>query len=82
MLQVGVVKKQRDERGNLLKVRTQALFGTKQNIKKRIRQLGIGEVINTSHSERFKGTLRSQQVRLFRRTRYGSYRSDLLQQSL
>jgi hypothetical protein len=81
-LQVGVVKKQRDQRGNLLKVKTKALFGTKHEIEKRIRKLGIGEKINTSHIERFNGTLRSQQARLMRRTRYGSHRSDLLQQSL
>ena len=81
-LQVGVVKKQRDERGNLVKVRTKALFGTKRDIEKLIRKLGIGEMINTSHIERFNGTLRSHQARLMRRTRYGSHRSDLLQQSL
>lgn len=81
-LQVGVVKKQRDERGNLLNVRTKALFGTKREIEKRIRKLGIGERINTSHIERFNATLRSHQARLMRRTRYGSHRSDLLQQSL
>lgn len=81
-LQVGVVKKQRDPRGNLLRVRTKALFGRKCEMEKRIRKLGIGEKINTSHLERFNGTLRSHQARLIRRTRYGSRRSDLLQQSL
>ena len=41
-LQVGVVKKLRDNRGNLLKVSSKALFGKKKEIEKRIRELGIG----------------------------------------
>ena len=41
-LQVGVVKKRRDNRGNLLKVSSKALFGKKKQIEKRIRKLGIG----------------------------------------
>jgi len=81
-LQVGVVKKQRDERGNLIRVRTKALFGVKKNIERRIRQLGIGQKINTSHLERLNGTIRGQQARLTRRTRNGSRREDLLQKSL
>ena len=81
-LQVGVVKKKRDQRGNLLQVRTKALFANKRQIERRIRKLGIGRKINTSYIERFNGTLRSQQARLMRRTRYGSHRPDLLQHSL
>ena len=48
-LQVGVVKKRRDHRGNLLKVSSKALFGKKKQIEKRIQKLGIGRKINTSH---------------------------------
>jgi hypothetical protein len=81
-LQVGVVKKQRDERGNLIRVRTKALFGVKKEIERRIRKLGIGQKINTSHLERLNGTIRGQQARLARRTRNGSRRKDLLQKSL
>jgi len=81
-LQVGVVKKLRDDRGNLLKVSSQALFGIKKDIEKRIRQLGIGCRINTSHMERLNGTIRGQQARLIRRTRSGSHRAELLQYSI
>jgi hypothetical protein len=81
-LQVGVVKKLRDDRGNLLKVSSKALFGTKKDIEKRIRELGIGQKINTSHMERLNGTIRGQQARLIRRTRNGSHREELLQYSL
>lgn len=80
--QVGVVKKQRDERGNLIRVTTKALFGVKKDIERRIRKLGIGEKINTSHLERLNGTIRGQQARLARRTRNGSRREDMLQYSL
>jgi hypothetical protein len=81
-LQVGVVKKQRDERGNLIRVTTKALFGVKKEIERRIRQLGIGEKINTSHVERLNGTIRGQQARLARRTRNGSRQEKMLQYSL
>ena len=81
-LQVGVVKKQRDERGNLIRVTTKALFGVKKDIERRIRKLGIGQQINTSHLERLNGTIRGQQARLARRTRNGSRREDMLQHSL
>jgi hypothetical protein len=69
-------------RGNLLKVSSKALFGTKKDIVKRIRQLGIGQKINTSHMERLNGTIRGQQARLIRRTRNGSHRRELLQYSI
>ena len=81
-LQVGVVLKLRDDRGNLLKVSSKALFGTKKDIEKRIQQLGIGRKINTSHMERLNGTIRCQQARLIRRTRSGSHRQELLQYSI
>lgn len=81
-LQVGVVKKIRDSRGNLLKVSTKALFGKKKEIVKQIRDLGIGQKINTSHTERLNGTIRGQQARLARRTHNGSHLEKLLQYSI
>jgi hypothetical protein len=81
-LQVGVVKKIRDSRGNLLKVSTKALLGTKKEIEKRIQKLGIGRKINTSHMERLNGTIRGQQARLIRRTRAGSHLEQMLQYSI
>ena len=81
-LQVGVVKKLRDPRGNLLKVSSKALFGKKKAIEKRIRTLGIGCKINTSHMERLNGTIRGQQARLARRTRSGSHLERMLQYSI
>lgn len=81
-LLVGVVKKIRDSRGNLLKVSTKALFGKKKQIEKRIQDLGIGQKINTSHTERLNGTIRGQQARLIRRTRNGSHLEIMLQYSV
>jgi len=81
-LQVGVVKKLRDSRGNLLKVSSKALFGQKKQIEKRIQKLGIGRKINTSHMERLNGTIRGQQARLIRRTRAGSHLEQMLQYSI
>ena len=81
-LQVGVVKKLRDNRGNLLKVSSEALFGKKKQIEKRIQKLDIGCKINTSHMERLNGTIRGQQARLIRRTRSGSHLEEMLQYSI
>ncbi|MGD8500677.1 MAG: hypothetical protein PVJ86_08515 [Phycisphaerales bacterium] len=81
-LQVGVVKKLRDNRGNLLKVSGKALFGKKKQIEKCIRELGIGRKINTSHMERLNGTIRGQQARLIRRTRACSHLERMLQYSI
>ncbi len=81
-LQVGVVKKLRDNRGNLLNVSNKALFGKKKEIEKRIQELGIGRKINTSHMERLNGTIRGQQARLIRRTRAGSHLEEMLQYSI
>jgi hypothetical protein len=81
-LQVGVVKKLRDQRGHLLKVSSKALFGKKTDIIKRIQRLGVGRKINTSHMERLNGTIRGQQARLIRRTRAGSHLQELLQYSI
>jgi len=81
-LQVGVVKKIRDSRGKLLKVSSKALFGKKNQIENRIRELDIGRKINTSHLERLNGTIRGQQARLARRTRNGSHLEIMLQYSV
>ena len=81
-LWVGVVKKLRDAKGNLVKVTRSALFGRLPDIEQRIRDLGIGWRVNTSHLERLNGTLRGQQARLARRTRNGSRRTRALQWSL
>ena len=81
-LRVGVVDKIRDATGNLLGVRTRALFGRLGDIRQQIRELGIGREINTSHIERFNGTARGQQARLARRTRNGSRLAEALQWAL
>jgi len=81
-LLVGIVQKVRDDSGNLVKVSRRAFAGTVKQIEARIRELGIGTRINTSHIERLNGTLRGQQARLTRRTQNGSRRSDLLQKGL
>jgi hypothetical protein len=81
-LLVGVVKKIRDATGNLLRVRTQALFGRLKDIRQRIRDLDIGQGINTAHIERINGTIRGQTARLGRRTRNGSRRRRPLQWAL
>jgi hypothetical protein len=81
-LQVGVVKKLRDDRGNLLKVSSKVLFGKKKEIVRHIQRLGIGRKINTSHIERLNGTIRGQQARLIRRTRACSHLKELLQYSI
>ena len=78
----GVVKKIRDAKGNLLGVKTRGLFGSKKAVIERVRRLGIGETINTSHVERINGTLRGQQARLTRRTRAISRRTRFLDWSL
>ena len=81
-LQVGVVHKKRDDKGNLLGVRTYALFGRLKAIHQRIQDLQIGRKINTSHLERLNGTIRGQQTRLARRTRNGSRLEAMLQCAL
>jgi len=81
-LLVGIVQKVRDGSGNLVKVGRKAFAGTVKQIEARIRELGIGTRINTSHIERLNGTLRGQQARLTRRTQNGSRRGDLLQKGL
>jgi hypothetical protein len=78
-LLVGVVHKVRDAQGHRKKVSRKVLWGTRRQIEARLRELGIGHVINTSHLERFNGTGRDRQSRLTRRTRQMSHRRDLLQ---
>jgi hypothetical protein len=81
-LLVGVVQKVRDAKGHLKKVSRKGLFGTVRQIEARIRELGIGHLINTAHLERFNGTVRSRQSRLTRRTQQISRRGDRLQDAL
>jgi hypothetical protein len=78
----GVVKKVRDASGRLLRVKTCALFGSKKAVIARVKELRIGETINTAHVERINATLRCQQARLTRRTRTLSRRRRFLQSSL
>jgi hypothetical protein len=54
----GVVTKVRDATGNLLGVKTHALFGSRKAVIARVKELGIGKTINTAHVERINGTLR------------------------
>jgi len=68
-LLVGIVEKVRDAAGNLLRVKTRALFGRRKDIIRKIRKLKLGTGINTSHVERFNGTARGRLARLARRTR-------------
>ena len=81
-LLVGVVDKLRDATGNLLGVKTRALFGRLKEIRQRVVELGIGHDINTAHLERLNGTLRGQQTRLARRTRNVSRGDEWLQWAL
>ena len=77
-LMAGVVHKVRDARGNLVKVTTRRLFGRKRDILHQVKRLKLGWRINTSHIERFNGTLRTQQTRLARRTRNVSHKPAAL----
>jgi hypothetical protein len=82
-LQVGIVKKVRDAKGNLVKVTRTALHGRVVDIERLICKLGIGTRINTSHMERLNGTLRTQQQgRMGRRSRNGSRLRRLLEYAL
>lgn len=82
-LWVGIVKKVRDAKGNLVKVSRKSLYGRIPDIERLIRKLGIGTRINTSHLERFNGTLRTQQQgRMGRRSRNVSRVTQLLEYAL
>jgi hypothetical protein len=52
------------------------MFGRLKDIRRQIRELGLGHEINTAHIERINGTMRTQQTRLARRTRNVS-RADI-----
>jgi IS1 family transposase len=81
-LMVGVVEKVRDAAGNLLKVRTKALFGKLKDIRQRIKKLKLGKGINTAHVERHNGTTRGHLARLGRKTRNVSRRRRPLRAAL
>jgi hypothetical protein len=82
-LQVGIVKKIRDAKGNLVKVSRKAFQGCVGDIERLIRKLGIGTRINTSHMERLNGTIRTQQQgRMGRRSRNASRLSCMLEYAL
>ncbi len=81
-LLVGVVHKLRDAKGRVRGVRTGARFGRLKDIRRRIRELGIGRAISTSHLERLNGTLRGHQARLARRTQAMSRGAGPLQWAL
>lgn len=82
-LQVGIVKKIRDAKGNLIKVYRKALHGRVVDIERLIRRLGIGTRINTSHIERLNGTIRTQQQgRMGRRSRNVSRLTQMLEYAL
>lgn len=81
-LLVGVVQKVRDATGNLLGVRTRALFGRLKEIRRRIQKLKLGVGINTAHVERWNGTARGHLARLARKTRDVSRRCVPLQAAL
>jgi Integrase core domain len=81
-LMAGVVEKVRDAAGNLLGVKTHALFGRLKDIRKRIKKFKLGAGINTAHVERFNGTARGRLARLARKTRDVSRRGTPLQAAL
>jgi len=81
-LMAGVVDKVRDAAGNLLRVKTHALFGRLKDIRRRIRKFKLGVGINTAHVERFNGTARGRLARLARKTRDVSRRGTPLREAL
>lgn len=81
-LLVGIVTKVRDATGNLLRVKKRKLFGRLKDIRACIKQLHLGQELNTAHVERINGTMRTQQTRLARRTRNVSRDDAWLQWAL
>jgi hypothetical protein len=88
-LLVGVVNKIADASGHVFpfdcaqgEVRRRALFGRLRDVRQRIRELGLGTDVNTSHIERLNGTCRGCVGRLARRTRDVSRRRPPLRSSL
>jgi len=71
-LLAALVEKIRDAAGKVIRVRARRLFGPLGQVRRRLRQLHIGQEVNTAHVERINGTMRNQQARLGRRTRSGS----------
>jgi hypothetical protein len=81
-LLAGVVDKVHDAAGNLLRVKTRALFGRRKDICRKIKKHQLGQGINTAHVERFNGTARGRLARLARRTRALSRRGTPLRAAL
>jgi len=81
-LLVGVVNKIADATGHVFKVRRRAPVGRLRDVRRRIRELGLGTDVNTSHVERLNGTCRGCVARLARRTRDVSRRRPPLRSSL
>jgi hypothetical protein len=81
-LMAGVVDKVRDAAGNLLPVKTHALFGRLKDIRRRMKKLKLGIGINTAHVERFNATARGRLARLARKTRNVSRRRTPLRAAL
>jgi hypothetical protein len=81
-LLVGVVNKMADASGHVFRVRRRALFGRLKDIRRRVRALGLGTDVNTSHVERLNATCRGCVGRLARRTRDVSRRRTPLRSSL
>jgi hypothetical protein len=79
---VGVVHQLRDAEGRARGARTVARFGRLKDIRRRIRELGIGRAIYTSYVERLDGILRGHQARLPRRTQAVSRGAGPLQWAL
>ena len=81
-LMIGIVHKERDERGRILSMKSKRLCGRKKDILRHLKRHRAGCQINTSHLERLNGTCRTQQARLARRTRNRTIKADRLQASL
>jgi hypothetical protein len=81
-LLAGVVDKVHDAAGNLLRVKTRALFGRRKDICRKIKKHKLGQGINTAHVERFNGTARGRLARLARKTRALSRRGTPLRAAL
>jgi IS1 family transposase len=81
-LLVGVVNKMADAAGHVFRVRRHAMFGRLRDVRRRVRELGVGLDVNTSHVERLNGTCRGCVARLARRTRDVSRRRAPLRSSL
>jgi len=81
-LLAAVLEKVRDDSWRVLRVRARKLFGPLKKVRRLLKQLGIGQDVNTAHIERVNGTIRGDVGRLARRTRKASRLADALQWSL